>query len=73
MSRFGFTSGKNNNLNIILSNIKISKYINVKVNISEGQRRKLKAALENNLESEHPVRSQGFERGRRSSSDKDTD
>ena len=28
----------------------MSKYINVKVNISEGQRRKLKAALENNVE-----------------------
>ena len=28
----------------------MSKYINVKVNISEGQRRKLKSALENNVE-----------------------
>ena len=28
----------------------MSKYTNVKVNISEGQRKKLKAALENNAE-----------------------
>ena len=28
----------------------MSKYTNVKVNISEGQRKKLKSALENNMD-----------------------
>ena len=49
----------------------MSKYTNVKVNISEGQRKKLKSALENRID-QVSIHLDPYERRRRSRCDKET-